>query len=121
YVENTGVAFGMFKDMRWFFVVVSVLVLVLLAVFFYKTKPRTMWLKIGTCLVFSGAIGNLVDRIVNGYVVDFLDFCLINFPVFNVADISVCVGVVLLMIHYIFFDNKEIAEEVKISKKASDK
>lgn len=108
YVENAGVAFGLFKDARIFFIIVSIIVLVLISVFFKTSKNRSAWLKLGTALVFAGAIGNLIERVMNGYVVDFLDFCLFHFPVFNVADIAVCVGVVMLAIHYLFYADKEI-------------
>ena len=107
YVENTGIAFGMFQNARLLFIAVSILVLVILAMLYTKTTNRTQWLKIGTSLVFGGAIGNLVERLAKGYVVDFLDFRLIHFPVFNVADIAVCVGAVLLMIHFLISEEKE--------------
>lgn len=106
YVENRGVAFGLFQDQRWFFVLLSILILILLTWLYYKIKTRSIWMKLGAALVYAGAIGNLIDRVVQGYVVDFLDFCLIGFPVFNVADIAVCVGVVMLAIHYIFYMEK---------------
>ncbi len=102
YVENTGVAFGMLQDRRIIFITVSLAVLVVLGLYFYKTKRRDRFLKFGTALVFSGAVGNLIERVFNGYVVDFIDFRLINFPVFNVADIAVCVGAVLLLLHFLF-------------------
>ncbi len=109
YVENTGIAFGMFQNARLLFITVSILVLVILAALYTKTTNRTQWLKVGTSLVFGGAIGNLVERLAKGYVVDFLDFRLIHFPVFNVADIAVCVGAVLLMIHFMISEEKEKA------------
>lgn len=101
YVENDGIAFGMFGGGRIFFIIISVLVLAILAVYVYKTKYRTIWLKLGSVCVASGAIGNIIDRIFRGFVVDFLDFRIINFPVFNIADIAVCVGAAMLAIHFI--------------------
>ncbi len=107
YVENTGIAFGMFKDARLLFIVISILVLVILSMLYTKTTYRTQWLKVGTSLIFGGAIGNLMERMAKGYVVDFLDFRLIHFPVFNIADIAVCVGAVMLMVHFFISEGKE--------------
>lgn len=122
YVENQGIAFGMFSDARWFFVIVSVLVLVVLAILYNKITFRTRWMKIGTALVYGGAIGNLVERLAKGYVVDFFDFRLIHFPVFNVADIAICVGAVMLVIHFLISDREEAkAKALEESEKTAER
>lgn len=107
YVENRGIAFGMFSNARLFFILVSILVLVILAVLYNRIKFRTRWMKLGTAMIYGGAIGNLMERMAKGYVVDFFDFRLIHFPVFNIADIAVCVGAVLLMVHFFISDKLE--------------
>ena len=107
YVENTGIAFGMLEDKRIVFITLSVIILVVLAVYFFKAPCHDLWLKLGIALVFSGSIGNLIERVANGVVVDFLDFRLINFPVFNIADIAVCVGAGALIIHFLFSETKQ--------------
>lgn len=107
YVENKGIAFGMFAEERLLFILVSIVVLVILSVLYTKTQPRTKWLKVGTSFIYGGAIGNLMERMAKGYVVDFFDFRLINFPVFNIADIAICVGAVMLVIHFIISDKTE--------------
>lgn len=107
YVENTGVAFGMFKDMRFMFIIISLIVLIVLAVYFIKSKKRTVWLQLGTAMIYGGAIGNLVERIFRGFVVDFLNFEIIGFPVFNVADICVCAGAVMVLVHCLFLSSDE--------------
>lgn len=109
YVENRGIAFGMFSGGRVVFIAVSIIVMAVLLIIVFKTPKdtRTVWLKGGTSLVIAGAIGNLIERLVKGYVVDFFDFRLINFPVFNVADIAVCVGVVMLLIHFLFAEDSK--------------
>ncbi len=112
YVENRGIAFGMFGGGRIVFIILTILVLGGLLWFFRKSEVKTFWLRFGTGLVVSGAIGNLIDRIFRGYVVDFLDFRLIDFPVFNVADIAVCVGAVMLVIHCFISDEKREDESV---------
>lgn len=111
YVENRGIAFGLFSGGRTVFIVISIVILIVLAAVVFKTpKPlRTVWLKTGVALIASGAIGNLIDRIAKSYVVDFLDFRFINFPVFNIADIAVCVGAAMLIIHFLTAESK--AEE----------
>ena len=102
YVENRGMAFGMFDGGRIFFVAVTVIVLIALCIFILKTDnaKRSVWLRAGSACVVGGAVGNLIERIGKGYVVDFLDFRVIDFPVFNVADIAVCVGAAMLVIHF---------------------
>lgn len=113
YVENRGIAFGMFGGGRIFFIVITLMVLLLLLWYYRKSEGKTHWLKCGTSLVVSGALGNLVDRIFRGFVVDFLDFRLIDFPVFNIADIAVCVGAVLLVIHCFISEEKREEESVE--------
>lgn len=105
YVENRGIAFGMFSGQRLTFILITILVLALLSYVYSKTKVRSGWMKWGVALIYGGAIGNLIERLAKGYVVDFLDFRLIHFPVFNLADVAICIGAVCLMIH--FFLEKE--------------
>lgn len=107
YVENTGAAFGIMKNMRLFFIILTVAILVVFIYIEKTKKDKTIFFKIGTLLVISGAIGNFIDRLWLGYVVDFIDFYLINFPVFNIADIFVCVGTGLVCVHYLFFEKDE--------------
>lgn len=114
YVENRGIAFGLFSGGRIVFIAVSVILLAALTAIMYKTPKiqRTVWQKGGTALIFAGAIGNIADRIRLGYVIDFFDFRLINFPVFNVADIAVCVGAAMILIHFLFSGSDENVKEV---------
>ena len=92
YAENRGAAFSVFHGQRWFLIAVTgaVLLLILWALF-RRWIPRGMARWAAYCVV-AGAVGNLIDRAARGYVVDFFDFCLINFAIFNVADVFVCVG-----------------------------
>ena len=106
YVENTGAAFGIFKDKKWLFIISTILVVSLVLFVIskipYRGKFRPLFY-IFTGLM-AGALGNMIDRVRLGYVVDFLYFKLINFPVFNLADcyivISVLTGVALLLFYY---------------------
>ena len=92
---------------RIFFVIITVIVLIALAIFILKTEKekRSVWLKAGSACIIGGAVGNLIERVCKGYVVDFLDFRVIDFPVFNVADIAVCVGAAMLVIHFLRTEN----------------
>ena len=94
YVENRGMAFGLFQGGRWLFVPLTV-VIVGVIIFFYARLPmeRRYWLiRVPLILVFAGAAGNFADRAFRGYVVDMFEFLFVSFPVFNVADMCVTVG-----------------------------
>lgn len=102
YVENRGAAFGFLDGKQTFFIVVTVFVLVFLAFFIYKYYASLSTLEVwASILLFSGAIGNLLDRVVQGYVVDFISVRIFNvydFPVFNLADIYVTFAVIVYFI-----------------------
>lgn len=110
YVKNTGASFGIMSGARWFFVVLTVALIA--AIIFYSVKNRMSdkLFLLSASFVIGGGIGNLIDRILTGAVVDFFDFCLINFAVFNVADCFIVVGVILMAIYFIKEDIKEKAE-----------
>ncbi len=106
YVENRGAAFGMLQGARVFFIAITLIIIV--AIFFFAKKYRnySRCLDWSLTLVSAGAVGNLIDRIFRGFVVDFFDFCIIDYPVFNMADVFVCAGAGLLAIFIIFFEGK---------------
>lgn len=106
YAENTGAGFSILEGNRLFLIAVPIIVSVLLVYLLLSKRVTSRLFSWSIALVLSGAIGNLIDRVFNGYVVDMLNFTLINFPVFNVADIFVTVGAVLLFIYIIFFCEK---------------
>ena len=109
YVENRGAAWGMMSGARIFFVVIALVLCVVIFLLYLRIPKgkRYLPLRILSVLLFSGAVGNLIDRLLNGYVVDFLSFYLIHFPVFNVADCYVTVSVILLAIFLLFFYKDE--------------
>ena len=101
YVLNDGAAFSMLADAEWgrvFLIVVTGLALAALAVYFFWKKPSSWLERWVFILIFSGGLGNLMDRVLNGYVVDFFATTFMNFAVFNVADCFVCVGAALFVI-----------------------
>lgn len=98
YIHNRGAAFGMLEDNRWVFLVVSTVTIVAITAYLSLTKSRQPLYIISLSMILSGGIGNMIDRLALGYVVDFIDFRLINFAVFNGADSFVCVGAALLFL-----------------------
>ncbi len=95
YVTNTGAAFGLFPDYGGVFMVIAVVVVVAIIVYYYRYLPGEQWLvQISLGLQLGGAMGNLLNRLFYGHVIDFIDFKV--WPVFNVADSSVFIGVVIL-------------------------
>lgn len=107
YLENTGAAFGSLKNSRWVFLAVSTFAIIALVFYMFRFKPKNRVLSAGLAFIIGGGIGNMIDRIAKGYVVDFVDFRLVNFAVFNVADSFVCVGAALVIIYIFFFAEKE--------------
>ena len=103
YLENRGAAFGILQDKRIFFLLITVAIVFYLLYHFYKTyrtNPRI--LNVALAMIISGALGNFYDRLVNGFVVDFIEFSFISFPVFNIADIFVTLGCALMIIYILF-------------------
>ncbi len=99
YVENRGAAFGILQDARWLFVVVTVAVLVALGVYIVRSKPEARLFRWAVTLIYAGALGNLIDRIAFGYVVDMIREHFFDFPVFNFADCCIVVGTAVLCVH----------------------
>ena len=104
YLENRGAAFGMLQNKQIFFWILTVAVAIFLIWFFIKVPKNKYYRPVifTVSILFSGAIGNFIDRVVNKYVIDFIYFEIIDFPIFNVADIYVTISVILLLILIIF-------------------
>lgn len=103
YVENRGAAFGMFQNNQIIFIIVALVASIVGLYYIYKKKLNLLG-NIAVTLIISGAIGNLIDRVRLGFVVDYFDFRFIWDYVFNVADIFVVVGTILLCIYIIIFE-----------------
>ena len=118
YVENRGMAFGLLSDHRWVFMVLSVVGILLVGFYLYRYVRSTLG-RVSLALVIGGGIGNMIDRISLGFVVDFIDFRLFDFWVwvFNVADAAVCVGAALFALDLIL----EMVREYKKSRNGSEK
>ena len=115
YVLNDGAAFSMLADAEWgrvFLIVVTGLALAALAVYFFWKKPSSWLERWVFILIFSGGLGNLIDRVLNGEVVDYINLLFMRFAVFNFADICVCVGVALWVL-VIFLDELHADDAAK--------
>ena len=102
YVENRGVAFGMFQGMQWIFIAVTVIMLFLINFYMFKKRPQGKLVYIASALIIGGGIGNLIDRIYYGFVIDYLSFSFFP-PVCNFADYCITIGVFLLAAYLLFF------------------
>ena len=112
YLENRGAAFGILQDSRIFFIILTIIIVGYLFYYFMKNyKTNFSLLNIALSFIISGALGNFYDRLFNGYVVDFIEFDFVNFPVFNFADILVTVGSILFIIYLLFFEGSEKKNE----------
>ncbi len=115
FVENRGVAFGMFSGQRWFILLLTGVIAAGL-IYFYVTLPKKQEyrpVRAALVLILSGAVGNIIDRLFRGYVVDFFEFTFFEWPVFNVADIYVVSGVFLLAFMILFVVKEEDLERKK--------
>ena len=111
YKENPGAAFGMLQDNRWVFLSISTVALIAMAFYLFSGLSEGILSGIALSMLISGGIGNMIDRLAIGYVVDFIDFRLINFAIFNGADSFVCVGAGLLILAQVLAIVKEKKEE----------
>lgn len=104
YVENKGVAFGMFSDMRWIFVALTSILLVIIIFYMFKKRPKGKFFYVCAALIIGGGIGNLIDRIFYGYVIDYLSLSFFP-PVCNFADYCITAGTIMLVIYLLFFSD----------------
>lgn len=104
YIINRGAAFGMLTNQRWFFLVVALVLIIVYGMYRKQVNNGPLVLRIGSALLISGAIGNGIDRYILHGVVDFLDFRI--WPIFNIADIGICIGVVCI-IYYLLTSKYE--------------
>jgi signal peptidase II len=101
YIRNEGAVGGILADHPWVFQSITAVVIISGLVLLFMRKIKSKWLIWAVSLIISGGIGNMIDRLSLGYVIDFIDFRLINFYVFNVADSCVVIGCVMILIYFI--------------------
>ncbi len=102
YLENTGMAFSMLSGKTVFLAVVTSLALAVMAYFLFIKRIGQPFERFCFILIFAGGVGNLIDRIFQGYVIDYFEFLFMDFAIFNVADVYVCIGVGLYAL-YVFY------------------
>ena len=110
YVRNEGVAFGMFAGMQWVFIVLTTVMLAAIIFYMFKKRPESRFFYIIVGMIIGGGVGNLIDRILNSYVVDYLSLTFFP-PVCNFADYVIVVGVILLAVWFLFFSDKAEKKE----------
>ena len=104
YIINHGAAFGMLTNQRWFFLAVALVLIIVYGIYRKQVNNGPLILRVGSALLISGAIGNGIDRYILHGVVDFFDFRI--WPIFNLADIGICIGVVCI-IYYLLTSKHE--------------
>ncbi len=112
YAENKGAAFSMLSGARWFFIVVAVIFISILWYMYKKNYFTTWWSKLGAVMIAAGTVGNAIDRMRYGYVVDMFEVLFMKFAIFNVADIFITVGAVFFILYMFLteFDDKKKKE-----------
>ena len=119
YTENTGVAFSMFSDNRWVLVGITSVMLIVALAFFLSGKIKDKLELFALSLIIAGGVGNLIDRLSLGYVIDFIDVRIINFAIFYVADMCITIGAILVSIAA-FAAEKRQKREQESKQKALD-
>lgn len=107
YVENRGAAWGILQNARWIFVGITAIVCIAIVVFLIREKNISSLLRVSLSVILGGAVGNMIDRIFLGYVVDMIHVKCINYPVFNIADSATVVGTILLAWYILFISGKK--------------
>lgn len=104
YVENKGVAFGMFSGMHWLFIALTSVLLATIIFYMFKKRPKGRFFYICAALIIGGGVGNLIDRIFYGYVIDYISLSFFP-PVCNFADYCITTGTILLVIYLLFLSD----------------
>lgn len=126
YTVNTGAAWSFLAGVSWaqtfFKVLTSVSLIIFVVFYFYSVKNNYKWLNYALALIIAGTIGNFIDRILLNGVIDFLSFTFWGwaFPVFNIADSCLTVGVIMLIVHYLFIDKDALLKKRLLDKKDDD-
>ena len=113
-VYNDGVSYSMLTGKRFFIILISIIILIFLCLYMKKFKNNKRNIIAFSC-IYGGLIGNLIDRIFHGYVIDFIDFYIFNYnyPIFNIADASICIGVCLLIYSIYLGEDNEVSSKGK--------
>lgn len=107
YIRNEGAGWGILQGQMWFFYIVTLFIMAYVVYLIYKHRQSNLWLKITYGLLLGGALGNFIDRLFLGYVIDMFRLSFINFPIFNIADVALSVGIFLLIIQVLLTQDTE--------------
>ena len=110
YVENTGAAFSMMSNSTDFLIVITAVALIVMAYVFWVKNYGEVFERFCFTLIIAGGIGNLIDRVLNGFVVDYFEFLFMKFAVFNVADVYVCTGIALYTLYTFYSEFIELGK-----------
>ena len=102
YAENTGMAFSLFTGARWIFVIVTVVACGGALWYLFSNRCKPLWLYWSVGVIAAGGIGNLIDRVLYGFVIDFIEPVFMNFAIFNIADSAVTLGAISLVAYFVF-------------------
>jgi len=119
FVRNTGAAFGLFPGFQPVFIATSVVVLIVIALYWRRSRPSAWPLVVALGLIAGGALGNLIDRALIGRVTDMFEFAFVEFPVFNVADMAIIVGVAILILWLLLVPDPQLASQEDAAQDAS--
>ena len=112
-IQNKGAAFSLLSGKLSLLSIISVAFCICAVIYWIKKKPTHPLLCTSITMMFAGAFGNAIDRIFRGFVIDYIQTSFINFPVFNIADIGITVGAILLVAYFIWFDKEDKNADVK--------
>lgn len=107
YIRNEGAGWGILQGQMWFFYIVTLIIIAYLIYLIYKHRQSSVWLKFTYGLLLGGAIGNFIDRVMLGFVIDMFRLSFINFPIFNIADTALSFGIFFLIIQVLFTQDTE--------------
>ena len=105
YIRNYGAAFNIFNGNRIFLSSISIFTSIILIYFIFFKETLNLYNRYGLSFILAGSLGNGIDRIINGYVIDFINFEIFNFPIFHIADILINMGCIILIINYFKYKN----------------
>ena len=126
YTTNTGGGFSLLANKPWaqtfFKILTSISLVLFVALYVYSSKKGYKWLRFALIFVISGTVGNFIDRLLMNHVIDFISlvFWEYHFPVFNIADCCLVVGVIMVIIHFLFLDNSAIFKKKDENEQISD-
>ena len=121
HIQNRGAAWGMFSEHRWVFLAATAIAIIVLPIVLYRFRKLHVLFGTSMSLIIGGAVGNMIDRLFLGYVVDFLEFTFIDFPVFNIADICIVVGTFMMAAYILFFDKSLFVDTKKTTETKEEK